>query len=423
MNLASLSDEQLNARLAALNDRYDAYAALGLSLNMARGKPGRLQLNLCNGMLDPALLGDYLISDGSESRNYGLVEGIPECRQLFAELMDVDPANVIIFGNSSLAIMYDLIAQYMTFGAGDTPWSRQGKLKFLCPVPGYDRHFAILAHFGIEMIAIPMDETGPDMDAVEAYVQDPAVKGLICVPMYSNPTGYTFSDETVRRFAALRPAAPDFRVFWDNAYCVHHLSDTPDRLLNIFKVAREYGTEDHFIEVVSTSKISFPGAGVAALAASATNVAAILERMKIQIICHDKVNQLRHVRYFKNLDGILAHMKKHQALLVPNFNAVLEAFEANLTGIATWTKPNGGYFISLNVPDGCAKRTVALCKAAGVTLTGAGATYPYGKDPADRNIRIAPTFPSRDELCKAVEILCVCVEKAAVEKMLSDRSK
>ena len=423
MDLAALTDEQLKARLAALNDRYDAYAALGLSLNMARGKPGRMQLDLCNGMLDPALLGDFLLPDGSESRNYGLVEGIPECRALFAELMGVDPANVIIFGNSSLAIMYDLVAQFMTFGAGDTPWSKQGQLKFLCPVPGYDRHFAILEHFGIEMIAIPMHADGPDMDAVEACVQDPAVKGLICVPMYSNPTGYTFSDETVRRFAALRPAAKDFRVFWDNAYCVHHLTDTPDRLLNIFETAREYGTEDHFIEVVSTSKISFPGAGVAALAASKANVAAILERMKIQIICHDKVNQLRHVRYFKNLDGILAHMKKHQALLVPNFEAVLDAFEANLTGIAAWTKPNGGYFISLDVPDGCAKRTVALCKAAGVTLTGAGATYPYGKDPADKNIRIAPTFPSRDELCKAVEILCVCVEKAAAEKMLSERSK
>lgn len=423
MKLSDLTDEQLAARLAALDQQYNDYAALSLSLNMARGKPGRMQLDLCNGMLDPALLGDFLLSDGSESRNYGLADGIPECKQLFAELMDVDPAQVIIFGNSSLAIMYDLIAQYMQFGAGDLPWSRQGRLKFLCPVPGYDRHFAILAHFGIEMIPVPMNEDGPDMDSVEVLVQDPAVKGLICVPMYSNPTGITFSDEVVRRFAALTPAAKDFRVFWDNAYCVHHLTDTPDRLLNIFTVARDYGTEDHFIEVVSTSKISFPGAGIAALAASEANVAAILERMKIQIICHDKVNQLRHVRYFKNLDGILAHMKKHQALLVPNFEAVLDAFEKHLTGIASWTKPNGGYFISLDVPDGCAKRTVALCENAGVTLTGAGATYPYGKDPADKNIRIAPTFPSRDELCKAVEILCVCVEKAAVEKELSARSK
>ncbi|MBQ6268163.1 MAG: aminotransferase class I/II-fold pyridoxal phosphate-dependent enzyme [Clostridia bacterium] len=423
MNLASCTTEQLKARLAELNDRHAAYEALGLSLNMARGKPGRLQLNLCNGMLDPALLGDFLASDGTETRNYGVLDGIPECKQLFAELMGVDPALVVIFGNSSLCIMYDLIAQYMQFGAGGTPWNQQGKLKFLCPVPGYDRHFAILEQFGFEMIPIPMDENGPDMDAVEAWAQDPSVKGLICVPMYSNPTGVTFSDDVVRRFAALRPAAKDFRVFWDNAYCVHHLTDTPDHLMNIFDAARAYGTEDHFIEVVSTSKISFPGAGVAAMAASPANIAAVKARMKVQIISHDKVNQLRHVRYFKNLAGILEHMEKHRALLVPSFNAVLDAFEENLTGIASWTKPNGGYFISLDVPEGCAKRTVALCKAAGVTLTGAGATYPHGKDPADRNIRIAPSFPQQDELCKAAEILCVCVEKAAIEKILSARSE
>ena len=318
--------------------------------------------------------------------------------------------------------MYDYIAQCMLFGAGDKPWSKLDKVKFLCPVPGYDRHFSILEHFGIEMINIPTDENGPDMDMIEELVKDEAVKGAFCVPMYSNPSGITYSDEVVRRFAALKPAAKDFRVIWDNAYCVHHVNETTDKLLNIFEACKEFGTEDNFIEVTSTSKISFPGAGVAALAASSNNIAAIKGRMTVQTIGYDKINQLRHANFFKNKAGIDAHMLKHAAILKPKFEAVLTAFNEKLAGkgIASWTNPNGGYFISLDVYEGCAKRTVALCKEAGVTLTGAGATFPYGNDPLDKNIRIAPTFPSRDELCKAVEILCVCVELAAIEKILAE---
>lgn len=420
MEFQSLSREQLIAQLAVLNEKYNAYKALGLSLNMARGKPGTDQLDITNDMMKAEYLGNYLTADGTEARNYGVLDGIEECKSIFAEVLGVESKNIIIFGNASLTAMYDYIAQCMMFGAGAEPWAKQGNIKFLCPVPGYDRHFAILEHFGIEMINVPTNENGPDMDMIESLVNDESVKGVICVPMYSNPTGITYSDETVRRFAALKPAAKDFRVIWDNAYCVHHIGSKHDELLNIFEACKEFGTEDNFIEVTSTSKISFPGAGVAALAASDANIAAIKKRMNVQTIGYDKINQLRHANYFKNKAGIDAHMEKHSAILEPKFNAVLEAFEKEFAGkgIASWTKPNGGYFISLDVPAGCAKRTVALCKEAGVTLTGAGATYPYGKDPEDKNIRIAPTFPSRDELCKAVEILCVCVEIAATEKLL-----
>ena len=393
---------------------------MGLKLDMSRGKPGADQLELTNEMLDPSLLGNFKASNGFDVRNYGILDGIPECKQIFADILGVKPENTIVFGNASLTIMYDYIAQCMLFGCGAEPWSKQGAIKFLCPVPGYDRHFSILEHFGIEMINIPTDENGPDMDMIDSLIADEKVKGIICVPMYSNPSGNTYSDETVRRFAALKPAAKDFRVIWDNAYCVHHINDEHDSLLNIFDIAKEYGSEDMFIEVTSTSKITFPGAGVAALAASDANIAAIKSRMTVQTIGYDKINQLRHANYLKNLDGVKAHMQRHADILKPKFNAVLEAFEEKLAGkgIAEWTKPNGGYFISLDVYEGCAIRTVQLCKEAGVTLTGAGATFPYGKDPEDKNIRIAPTFPSRDELCKAVEILCLCVEIAAIEKIL-----
>lgn len=420
MNIQNLSREQLSARLAALTEEYNSYKAMGLKLDMSRGKPGADQLELTNEMLDPALLGDFKASNGFDVRNYGILDGIPECKQLFAEILGVKPENTIVFGNASLTIMYDYIAQCMLFGSGAEPWSKQGAIKFLCPVPGYDRHFSILEHFGIEMINIPTDENGPDMDLIDSLIADEKVKGIICVPMYSNPSGNTYSDATVRRFAALKPAAKDFRVIWDNAYCVHHINDEYDSLLNIFDAAKEYGSEDMFIEVTSTSKITFPGAGVAALAASDANIAAIKGRMTVQTIGYDKINQLRHANYLKNLDGVKAHMQRHADILKPKFNAVLDAFDEKLAGkgIAEWTKPNGGYFISLDVYEGCAKRTVQLCKEAGVTLTGAGATFPYGKDPEDKNIRIAPTFPSRDELCKAVEILCLCVEISAIEKIL-----
>jgi len=421
MNLKELSKAELQSRHDELLRKFNEYKAMSLSLNMARGKPGADQLDLSNDILDPALLDGYKASDGTEVRNYGVLDGIPECKKLFADILGVPEKNIIVFGNASLTIMYDYIAQCMIFGAGDGPWAGK-KIKFLCPVPGYDRHFAILEHFGIEMINVPVNENGPDMDMIENLVKDDSVKGVFCVPMYSNPSGITYSDEVVERFAALKPAAKDFRVIWDNAYCVHHINGEGDKLLNIFEAAAKYGTEDNFIEVTSTSKISFPGAGVSALAASDRNITEIKKRMSVQTIGYDKINQLRHAAYFKDIDGVKEHMKKHAAILKPKFESVLSAFDKNLAGkgIASWTKPNGGYFISLDVMPGCAKRTAQLCKDAGVTLTGAGATYPYGNDPLDSNIRIAPTFPSSEELAKAVEILCVCVELSATEKLLSE---
>lgn len=421
MKLMNLSKQELAEKLSALKKEYEGFKALGLELNMARGKPGADQLELASELLDPALLGNFKASDGTEARNYGVLDGIPECKKLFADMLGVDCKSIIVFGNSSLNIMYDYIAQLMIFGAGDGAWSAKQGIKFLCPVPGYDRHFSILQSFGIEMINVPMNADGPDMDLIAELIKDESVKGAFCVPMYSNPGGITYSNEVVKKFAALKPAAKDFRVIWDNAYCVHHLGNDRDSLLNIFDACKEHGTEDNFIEVVSTSKISFPGSGVAALAASDANIEAIKKRMTVQTIGYDKLNQLRHAAYFKDMGGIEAHMSRHAAILKPKFDAVLSAFNEKLSGkgIACWTEPKGGYFISLDVNNGCAKRTVALCKDAGVTLTGAGATYPYGNDPEDKNIRIAPTFPSRDELCKAVEILCLCVEIAAIEKLLA----
>ena len=420
MNIQNLSREQLQERFAVLTEKYNEYKAMGLQLDMSRGKPGAEQIELSHDMLDPAILGNFKAENGFDVRNYGILDGIPECKKLFSEILDVAPENLIVFGNASLNIMYDYVAQCMIFGAGAEPWAAQKGIKFLCPVPGYDRHFSILEHFGIEMINIPTDANGPDMDMIDELIKDEKVKGIICVPMYSNPLGTTYSDETVRRFAALKPAAKDFRVIWDNAYCIHHVKDTHDKVLNIFEACKGKESEDYIIEVTSTSKVTFPGAGISVLAASDANIKAIKSRMTIQTIGYDKINQLRHVRFLKDRAGIEAHMDKHAAILKPKFDAVIEAFERNLAGkgIASWTDPNGGYFISLDVYEGCAIRTVALCKEAGVTLTGAGATFPYGKDPEDKNIRIAPTFPSRDELCKAVEILCLCVEISAIEKIL-----
>ncbi|MGN0572698.1 MAG: aminotransferase class I/II-fold pyridoxal phosphate-dependent enzyme [Acutalibacteraceae bacterium] len=420
MDIRSMTKEQLSERLDVLREEYNSFKALNLKLDMSRGKPGSDQLELSNAMLSPELLGNFKSENGLDVRNYGVLDGIPECKKIFSEILEVEPENIIIFGNASLNIMYDYIAQCMIFGAGSEPWIKQGEIKFICPVPGYDRHFSILEHFGIKMINVPTDENGPDMDMIEELVKDEKVKGVFCVPMYSNPTGITYSDEVVRRFAALKPAAKDFRVIWDNAYCVHHINEKHDSLLNIFEACKEYGTEDNFIEVTSTSKITFPGSGISALAASPANIADIKKRMTVQTIGHDKINQLRHAAFLKDKAGVEAHMLRHAEVLKPKFDAVLSAFEKNLAGkgVAEWTNPNGGYFISLDVNKGCAKRTAALCKEAGVTLTGAGATYPYGIDPDDRNIRIAPTFPSRDELCKAVEILCLCVEISAIEKIL-----
>lgn len=406
-----------------LEAQYEAFKAKGLKLDMSRGKPNKVQLDLGDGILDIVnSSSDKNSSDGMETRNYGGLTGIPECRRLMAEIMGVDEKNVIVGGVASLTLMYDYIAQCMIFGCGGEPWMKQGEIKFLCPCPGYDRHFKILEHFGIKMINIEMNADGPDMDSIEEYIKDEKVKGLFCVPKYSNPDGITFSDEVVRRFAALKPAAKDFRVIWDNAYIVHDLSDTPDELLNIFDEAKKYGSEDMFIEVISTSKISYAGGGVSAIAASDKNIAEIKDRMSVQIISNDKVNQLRHARYFKDLDGIKAHMKKHAAILKPKFDAVTDGFAEAFdgTGIASWKKPNGGYFISLFVMKGCAKRVGQLCKDAGLTLTTVGATYPYGIDPDDSNIRIAPSYPDVDELQKAVKLLCICVKLAAVEKLIEE---
>jgi len=418
-----LSKEELLSLKAELEAQYEDFKGKGLKLDMSRGKPNKAQLDLSSEMMDVlSSTSDMKSSDGLETRNYGGLPGIPECRQLFADLMCVNAENVLIGGNASLTMMYDYIAQCMIFGCGDEPWIKQGNVKFLCPAPGYDRHFGILNHFGIEMINIKMNDDGPDMDSIEEYIKDSSVKGLFCVPKYSNPDGITFSDDVVRRFAALKPAAKDFRVIWDNAYMIHDINDTPDELLNIFDEAKKQGSEDMFIEVCSTSKISFAGAGVAALAASEANIKAILSRMTIQTISNDKVNQLRHVRYFKDVDGIKAQMKKHAAMLKPKFDTVTEGFAKAFegTGIAHWKNPNGGYFVSLYVMNGCAKRVGQLCKDAGLTLTTVGATYPYGIDPDDSNIRIAPSFPNVDELQKAVELLCICVKLAAVDKLLAE---
>jgi len=402
--------------LSQLQEQYQLAKAKNLSLDMSRGKPGADQLALSDELLSETWLQPAKTEKNFDCRNYGILDGIPEARRLFGELLGMPPEQVIVCGNASLTLMYDYLAQCMLFGAGGEPWCKQGQVKFLCPVPGYDRHFGILEHLGIEMINIPMREDGPDMQLVAEHVKNPLVKGLICVPKYSNPEGKTFSDAVVRAFAALKPAAPDFRVIWDNAYLVHDLYDETDELLNIFEAAKECGSEDCFIEVSSFSKISFPGAAVAAIAASPANIKTILSRMNMQTIGHDKLNQLRHVRYFKNLDGIKAHMKKHAAILRPKFEAVLDILSRDLTGIATWTAPRGGYFISLDLPAGCAKRTAQLLKEAGVVLTPAGATFPYGRDPEDRNLRIAPTFPPQEELIAATNLLALCVRIAILEQ-------
>lgn len=414
---ADMTAAELQAEKAELEKRYNDFKAKNLKLDMSRGKPGSDQLDLSNEL---NAVSDYT-ENGVDLRNYGMMDGTPACKKLFADLMQVKPENVIVGPNASLTLMFDYIAQCFTHGAGDTPWCRLNSVKFLCPVPGYDRHFTILEHFGIEMINIEMKADGPDMDAVEEAVKDPSVKGMFCVPKYSNPQGITYSDAVVRRIAALRPAAKDFRVIWDNAYMVHDIVEDGDKLLNIFDLLPGYGNEDMVIEVCSTSKITFPGAGVSALAASDNNIKAIKKRLNAQTISYDKMNQHRHVEFFKDVNGILAHMKKHAAILKPKFDMVLKHLNQELAGlgIASWTEPRGGYFISLDVLDGCAKRVGELCKEAGVVLTTVGATFPYGKDPNNRNIRIAPTYPPLDELDTAAELLCVCVRLAAAEKILA----
>ncbi len=424
LQFLSMSDSELSKVKADLQSRYDQFKAQGLKLNMARGKPATDQLNLSMKMLDTLNSGsDMHSSTGDDCRNYGLPDGLPELRELFAEMMGVDNHNIIVGGNSSLNMMFDAVSCAMTHGfAGCEPWGRQGPVKFLCPSPGYDRHFAITEYFGFELITVPMLATGPDMDVVEKLTaDDAAIKGIWCVPKYSNPTGITYSDETVRRFAALKPAAKDFKIFWDNAYCVHDLTDTPDTLLNLWHECRKYNNIDLPIFFASTSKITFPGAGIAAMGASESNLAVLREHYSFQTIGPDKLNQLRHIYFLKDMDGVMKHMAKHRALLEPKFRTVLSSLESELggKGVAKWTNPNGGYFVSVDVLAGCAKRVVSLCREAGVTLTGAGATYPYGKDPNDRNIRVAPTYPPVAELEQAMELFCICVQLAAAEKLLS----
>ena len=415
-NYNTMTKEQLLAEQNELLARYNEFKAKGLALDMSRGKPGKDQLDISNGLNEPI---DY-VDNGFDTRNYGILDGIPSCKKLFADLMGVDADNVIIGPNASLTLMYDYISQCYSHGCGDTPWSKLDEVKFICPVPGYDRHFTILDHFGIKMVNVAMNNDGPDMDAIEELVKDSSVKGIICVPKYSNPQGITFSDEVVTRIAALKPAAKDFRIIWDNAYCIHDLDEEGDNLLNIFDVLPKYDNDDMVIEVCSTSKITFPGAGVSALIASKNNIAQIKKRLNAQVISYDKMNQLRHVRFFGDANGVLEHMKKHAAILKPKFDIVLHHLENELgdKGIATWFNPKGGYFISLDVMPGCAKRVGELCKEAGVTLTTVGATYPYGVDPQNSNIRIAPSFPPVAELDIAAELLCICVKLACIEKLV-----
>ena len=420
----SMSKEELSALKAELSAAYEDAKGKGLKLNMARGLPSAEQLDMeadFFNTLNP--MSEFHSEAGVDCRNYGELIGITEARRLMGDMMGVSPDNVIIFGNSSLNIMYDTVARSMIHGVcGSTPWCKLDKVKFLCPVPGYDRHFAITEQFGIEMINIPMTENGPDMDLVEEYVNsDPAVKGIWCVPKYANPSGVTYSDETVRRFANLKPAAKDFRIYWDNAYIIHHLyNGVEEELLEILGECEKAGNPDMVYEFCSTSKVTVPGSGVAAIASSKTNLDFIKKIITIQTIGHDKLNQLRHVRYFKNLDGMKNHMKKHAQIVRPKFELVLSTLEKELkeAQIGTWTNPHGGYFVSFNSLDGCASKIVGMCKEAGVTLTGAGATYPYKTDPNDSTIRIAPTFPPIHELAQALEIFVLCVKLASVVKLL-----
>lgn len=423
MLFTEMNKEQLTELKSQLDKEFEACKSKNLSLNMSRGKPAPDQVAVSFPVLDEiGADSDLHAEDGTDCTNYGGLDGIPEARRLFADILGTDPGHVLVMGNSSLSIMFDQVSRGFTHGfLGEKPWCKYDKVKFICPVPGYDRHFLVTEHFGIEMVNVPMTEDGPDMDIVEALVSgDETVKGMWCVPKYSNPTGITFSEETVKRMAALKPAAKDFRIFYDNAYCVHDLYEGERELPDIISECEKAGNPDMVFEFASTSKITFPGAGVACVAASENNLKEIKGRLKIQTIGHDKLNQLRHVRYFKDAGGVRAHMKKHAEFIRPKFEVVLEGLERSLdgTGAGTWTRPGGGYFISFETMPGCAGRVYELCKEAGVVLTGAGATFPYGKDPDNSNLRIAPTYPSVEELKEATEVFALAVKMASVEKLL-----
>ena len=421
-----MTKEELLQERELVRQEYKRFQAMDLNLNMSRGKPCREQLDLSMGLMD-ALTSDEDLSceDGTDCRNYGVLEGISEVKVLMGDMMENNPDNLIIYGNSSLNIMYDQVSRCMTHGVmGSTPWCKLDKVKFLCPVPGYDRHFAITEYFGIEMIPVPMSEDGPDMDMIEQLVsEDESIKGIWCVPKYSNPQGYTYSDETVRRFARLKPAATDFRIFWYNAYTIHHLYDhSQDHLIEILAECKRAGNPDMVYKFASTSKITFPGSGISALATSLNNLEDIRKQLSRQTIGHDKVNQLRHVRFFGDISGMVEHMRKHADILRPKFEAVEQVFDEKLSGldIATWTKPNGGYFISFDGLPGTAKKIVDKARKAGVILTGAGATWPYGKDPLDSNIRIAPSYPPLEDLKIAAELFTLCVRHVSIKKLLRD---
>ncbi len=417
-SIKAMSKESLQKMYDDLQATYNEYKNKNLKLDMSRGKPAPEQLDIS---LDIFNEKDYIGKTGIDARNYGNLEGMPEAREFFAEIMDVQADEVFAAGNSSLNLMYNMVdlGYRKGFCDSESAWGTQEKPKFICPTPGYDRHFRITDYFGFELVSVPMTENGPDMDEVEELVKDESVKGIWCVPMYSNPDGYTYSDDTVKRLANMKTASVDFKIFWDNAYCVHHLTNTPDKLLSIMKAAKEAGNEKRILIFTSLSKVTFAGAGVAAMAACKENMDYILKHAFPMVISYDKINQLHHVNYFKNLNGVTKHMEKHAKIVKPKFDMVLEVLEKELgSSNAKWTKPSGGYFISLYLPNGCAKQTVELCKQAGVVLTGAGAAYPYGIDPDDTNIRIAPTFPPIGELEVATNLLCVCSKIAIIQKYL-----
>ena len=423
-----MTKEELQQLKKELSAQYKEFQGKDLRLDMSRGKPSTEQLDISMGMMDVLSSGDDLTcDDGTDCRNYGVLDGIKEAKELLADMMEVAPDYILIYGNSSLNVMYDTVSRSMTHGVmGSTPWCKLDKVKFLCPVPGYDRHFAITEYFGIEMINVPMTCDGPDMDMVEELVaNDESIKGIWCVPKYSNPQGISYSDETVRRFARLEPAASDFRIYWDNAYSIHHLYEhDQDHLIEILAECKRAGNPDLAYKFASTSKVSFPGSGIAAIAASQNNLVDIRKQLKIQTIGHDKVNQLRHVRFFGDIHGMMEHMKKHAEIIRPKFEAVINGLEKEIGGlsIGEWTNPKGGYFISFNSLNGCAKAIVTKCKKAGLIMTGAGATYPYGKDPYDRNIRIAPSYPMLNDLVLAMELFTLCVKIVSIDKILAEKN-
>jgi aspartate/methionine/tyrosine aminotransferase len=424
--LSTLPAGELVRRHNHLRERYGRFRALGLSLDMSRGKPCAEQLDLSSGLFDCVTADDCRAADGADCRNYGFVDGLPEARALFAAYLGARPEQTIVGDNSSLAMIHDTVARALSHGVpgGEWPWGRLPAVRILCPCPGYDRHFAIFEHFGVEMLPVAMGPDGPDMDTVESLsAQDAAVKGIVCVPKYSNPTGVTYSDEVVGRLAAMRTAAPDFRIFWDNAYCVHDLTDSPPALKNILDACVATGDPERAIVFGSTSKVTFAGAGVAAMAAGPHTIAWMKRHLSLRTIGPDKLNQLRHVRFLRDMDGVRAHMRRHAELLRPKFEAVQQVFASRLggTGVAEWSRPQGGYFISLDAAAGCAKAVVALASRAGVKLTPAGATFPYGRDPEDRNIRIAPTLPPLEEVRRAMEVVALCVELTAVRKLLGEK--